>query len=325
MLRRIAGSLFWAARYLERAQWRARLVDVNYHLLLEVPPREAEPWEPLVHITAEQELFFTLHSHADEKSVIDFFVFERENRSSIRSCIEAVRANLSPLRHLVSSELWLAINRLYLESQNWSPRMLAATGVSAFFAELKAQFYTVMGIIADTLARDLAYDLIEVGTMLERPDNISRLLDVKYHYLLPRLEDLGGPADLRQWAAVLRSASALEAFRKAYGNAIRVDRVVEILVFDPSFPRSTRFAIERLAGALGRIAQREPAGESPPAAAQDDGRPADAPTCEQLLAMLRTGSATEAIAGGLHEFMLGIERECAQIAGQVFDRYMALE
>src|SRR5262249_41372206 len=90
VLRRIAGSLFWAARYLERAQWRARLVDVNYHRVLEVPPRDLEPWEPLVRITAEQELFATKHSHATESSVIDFFVFDKENPSSIRSCIEAV-------------------------------------------------------------------------------------------------------------------------------------------------------------------------------------------------------------------------------------------
>lgn len=313
MLRRIAGSLFWSARYLERAQWRARLVDVNHRLLLEVPPHEIEPWEPLVHITAEQDLFFTLHSHADEKSVIDFFVFDRENHSSIRSCIESVRSNLSPLRHLISSELWLEINRLYLECQSWSPQVLAAMGVSEFFAALQAQFYTVMGVVANTLPRDLAYDLIEVGTMLERPDNISRLLDVKYHHLLPRIEDLGGPVDIRQWAAVLRSASALEAFRKTYGNAIRVDRVVEILVFDPAFPRSTRFSVEQLAQALNRIAERA------------TGHPPAELPCDNLLALLRTGSAAEMIASGLHEFLLKIERECARIAGQVYDDYMALE
>ena len=177
-----------------------------------------EPWEPLVRITAEQELFAAKHSHASEASVIDFFVFDRENLSSIRSCIESVRGNLSPLRHLISSELWLAVNRLYLETHGWSAQALAAAGVSAFFADLQRHFYTIDGIIVNTMPRDLTYDLLEIGTMLERPDNVSRLLDVKYHYLLPRLEDIGGPADLRQWAAVLRSASAFEAFRKLYGN-----------------------------------------------------------------------------------------------------------
>ncbi|HTW87305.1 MAG TPA: alpha-E domain-containing protein [Candidatus Binataceae bacterium] len=312
MLRRIAGSLFWAARYLERAQWRARLVDVNYHLLLEVPPRDAEPWEPLVRITAEQELFATLHSQVTEAAVIDFFVFDKENRSSIRNCIEAVRANLSPVRHLISSELWIEVNRLYLESPRWSAQTLAASGVSAFFADLQRHFYTIAGIIGNTMPRDLAYDLIEIGTMLERPDNVSRLLDVKYHYLLPRLEDIGGPADLRQWAAVLRSASAFEAFRKVYGNAIRVNRVVEILVFDPAFPRSMRFCIERLAGALARLAAEEgdPSGESP--------------SCDELLTLLRNGSAEKTIASGLHEFLIGVEAMCARLAAQVFDRYLSL-
>ena len=313
MLRRIAGSLFWAARYLERAQWRGRLVDVNYHLLLEVPPRDIEPWEPLVRITAEQELFETKHSHATEASVIDFFVFDTENPSSIRSCIESVRSNLSPLRHLISSELWLAVNRLYLETQAWSAQALAVSGVSAFFAELQRHFYTIDGIIVNTMPRDLTYDLLAMGTMLERPDNVSRLLDVKYHYLLPRLEDIGGPADIRQWAAVLRSASAFEAFRKVYGNAIRVNRVVEILVFDPSFPRSMRFSIERVAEALRRISLREeePTPEIPP--------------CGELLAKLHAGSADQTIKDGLHEFLLGVEADCARLADDVFARFMALE
>jgi uncharacterized alpha-E superfamily protein len=313
VLRRIAGSLYWAARYLERAQWRARLVDVNYNLLLEVPPRDAEPWEPLLQITAEQELFRTLHDKVNETSVIEFFAFEKQNPSSIRSCIESVRGNLSPLRHLISSELWVAVNRLYLEIPGWSAQAMASAGVSSFFADLQRDFYTIAGIIENTMPRDLAYDLIEIGTMLERPDNVSRLLDVKYHYLLPRLEDIGGPADMRQWAAVLRSASAFEAFRKIYGNAIRVNRVVEILVFDRAFPRSMRFCIERLAQALARIGEGDehPASETSP--------------CTDLLSLLRNGSAELTIAGGLHEFLIGIESMCARLSDQLFDRYLSLE
>ncbi|HTY56906.1 MAG TPA: alpha-E domain-containing protein [Candidatus Binataceae bacterium] len=313
MLRRIAGSLYWAARYLERAQWRARLVDVNYNLLLEVPPRHPEPWGPLLQITAEQELFASLHEKVTEAAIIEFFVFEKQNPSSIRSCIEAVRNNLSPLRHLISSELWVAVNRLYLECPEWSAQSLAASGVSSFFADLQRDFYTIEGIIDNTMPRDLAYDLMEIGTMLERPDNVSRLLDVKYHYLLPKLEDIGGPADMRQWAAVLRSASAFEAFRKVYGHAIRVNRVVEILVFDPAFPRSMRFCIERLAHVLARIGQEE------------EQAVCETSPCADLLAMLRNGTAEQTILDGLHEFLIRIENMCARIGEQVFDRYMSLE
>lgn len=314
MLRRIAGDLFWSARYLERAQWRARLLDVNYRLLLEVPPRDADPWEPLVQITGEMDHFGANHSRADESSVLQFFTFDRESRSSIRRCIELVRTNLGPLRHLISSELWLAVNKLYLESQEWSAETLASAGPAAFFTELGEHFYTIAGIIESTLPRGHSYDFMQLGTMIERADSVARMLDVKYHYLLPRLEDIGGPADLRQWAAVLRSASALEAFRKTYGNAIRVDRVVEILVFDPAFPRSVRFCADQIAASLERIAS-EGQNQRPPG-----GLPSDV-----LIGFLRNASAAGAIAEGLHNFLLIVQKECATIANLAFGQYMSLE
>jgi uncharacterized alpha-E superfamily protein len=148
--------------------------------------------------------------------------------------------------------------------------------------------------------------------MLERADNVARLLDVKYHYLLPRLEDIGGPSDGRQWAAVLRSASALEAFRKLYGYSIRVDRVVEILLFDPNFPRSARFSTERLAAAIERVA------------AHGESHISQQLVSDTLLALLRTGSAGQAITEGLHEFLLKVEEECSTISNSLYGEYMAL-
>jgi uncharacterized alpha-E superfamily protein len=301
-------------RYLERAQWRARLLDVNYRLLLEVPPRDADPWEPLVQITGEMDQFGVHHSRADETSVLHFFTFDRENKSSIRCCIELARTNLSPLRHLISSELWLEVNRLYLDAQEWSPAKLADAGTVSFYTDLRDRFYAMAGIIESTMQRDLAYDFVQLGTMIERADNVARMLDVKYHYLLPRLEDIGSHTDLRQWGAVLRSASALEAFRKTYGNAIRVDRVVEMLVFKPQFPRSVRFCVERIAESLARIAG-EGETKTPPT-----GLPSDT-----LLEMLRNASASGAIAEGLHNFLLVVQKECATIANLAFGQYMALE
>ncbi len=313
MLRRIAGHLFWAARYLERAQWRARLVDVNYHLILEVPPRDIDPWEPLLGITGEREPFAQRYAHADEASVVNFFTFDKENPSSIRASIEAARTNLSSLRHMISSEMWLEMNELYLESREWSPDTLESKGFAAFFTELRNHFYAITGIVRSTMPRDLSYDFLEIGAMLERADNVARLLDVKYHYLMPRLEDIGGPSDGRQWAAVLRSASALEAFRKLYGYAIRVDRVVEILLFDASFPRSARFSAERLTAALARVA----ASAGGPAAAP--------PAGEKLLTMLRSNTASDVIVAGLHEYLLEIEQECAAVSDAAYADYMALD
>ncbi|HJU27890.1 MAG TPA: alpha-E domain-containing protein, partial [Candidatus Binataceae bacterium] len=305
MLRRIAGHLFWAARYLERAQWRARLIDVNYALVLEVPPRDAEPWEPLLAITAETEKFGMSHSVADEARVVGFFTFDKENPSSIRNCVESARTNLASLRHLISSELWLEINKLYLDAKSWSADALAIAGMSAFFGELRDRFHAITGIISSTMPRDAAYYFMELGTMIERADNVSRMLDVKYHYLLPRFEDVGGPSDLRQWAAVLRSASALEAFRKTYGNAMRVDRVVEMLVLNPRFPRSVRFCLDRIAVALKEIELCEMA------------RPPHEPAYDGPLAPMLAGAAADVIASGLHEFLISVERECSGISDRI--------
>jgi len=315
LLRRIANHLFWMSRLLERAEWRARLVDVNYHLLIESPPRQAEPWAPLLAITGEREPFAERYDEADESSVLNFFTFDAGNPSSIRSCIQAARENARALRHRISSELWLELNTLYLDANAWSPATLAVSGVFGFFSDLKDRFYRIAGIIHGTLPRDLGYHFMSTGTALERAENVARLLDVKYHFLLPRVEDVGGPIDLLQWQAVLRSASALEAYRRVYGNAIAVDSVLELLVFDATFPRSVRFAIDRLGGALARVAGDSPA--KPGKACQQ--------ITEELSRQLRTANAPGVIRGGLHDFLLHVQDECGSIDRSVFDRYLRFE
>jgi uncharacterized alpha-E superfamily protein len=312
MLRRIADQLFWASRYLERAQWRARLVDVNYNLLLEVPPRDTDPWDPVLSITGETESFGAKHCRADERSVVTFFTLDRANSSSIRSCLETARTNLRSLRHRIPSELWVGVNRLYLESVGWPADALTLGSIPGFFAELREHFYQIGGVVRATMARDVAYDFYEIGTMIECADNVARLLDVKYHYLLPRIEDVGGAADVRQWTALLRSASALEVFRQIYGNALRADRVVELLLFNGTVPRSARFCVDRLAAALRRIAARQ--GEGAPELAPE--RPVD---------MLAASSSDLAISSGLHEFLLKFQRECAALAMRIAAAYMAID
>ena len=265
MLRRIADSLFWSARY-------------------EAP---------------------------SEPSILQFFVLDRDNPSSIRSCIEAARENARTLRHSISSELWVDLNGLFLDARRWSRDDLEVAGVLGFFAELRDRFYRLAGITHGTLPRDLGFEFVSLGTMLERADNVTRLLDVKYHVLLPEIGDVGGPIDLHQWAAVLRTASGLEAYRKAYGNAMRIDRVVELLLFDRRFPRSARFCVDRLAAALRRIA--------------GDGADGACAAVEPLAGRLRDETAPAAIAAGLHEFLVGVQEECTRLSEVIFDEYLRFE
>jgi uncharacterized alpha-E superfamily protein len=310
MLRRIASHLFWTARNLERAEWRARLLDVNYHLLIESPPRNTEPWAPLLAIFGERELFADSYATTDDASILNFFALDTDNPNSIRSCINTARNDAISLRHYISSELWLDLNTLFLNAQEWTPELFVSPGVFAFFAELKDSFYTLSGILQSTIPRDIAYDFMQLGIMLERAEDVARLLDVKYHFLLPRLEEVGGSIDILQWAAVLRSASGLEAYRKRFGNSIRIDNVIEILLFDPSFPRSAQFALATLATSLNRIQSQAP--EPGPAFAQLD----------DLLALMRSKQPLEVIKSGLHEFLIRIQDGCAALGDEVFQRYL---
>ena len=144
-------------------------------------------------------------------------------------------------------------------------------------------------------------------------DAVSRMLDVKYHFLMPRLEDIGGPADLLQWAGVLKSASALEAYRKRFGNAIRLDNVIDMLLFDPAFPRSARYSIDSLEVSLRRIGSKgDPALPVPRGV-------------EELLGELRVEKAPEAIEYGLHEFLLHVQESCDGIFAQIYDMYLKAE
>jgi uncharacterized alpha-E superfamily protein len=336
MLRRVADNLFWAARYLERAEWRARLVDVNYHLLIESPPRGSEPWAPLLAITGDRDDFDVRYSNRDEASVLAFLTFDARNPSSIKSCVYSARENARALRNRISSELWLEINTLYLDAQNWSAELLNVSGVYGFFADLRDRFYRIAGIVRNTLPRDIGYDFLTIGTMLERTDNVTRLLDSKYHFLLPRLEDEGGTVDLLQWAAMLRSASALEAYRHIYGNTIMVSQIVELLLFDATFPRSACFCADRMEEALRRVVKAE-SGEQPQlslsqsqsqqgqAQSQSSSSKQGTEIIENLVKNLRSSAADCIIRRGLHDYLMELQDECAAIGADLFDRYMRFE
>jgi uncharacterized alpha-E superfamily protein len=197
--------------------------------------------------------------------------------------------------------------------------------VFTFFSDLKDSFYRISGILQTTIPRDPAYDFMQIGMMLERAEDVARMLDVKYHFLLPRLEDVGGPVDLLQWAAVLRSASGLEAYRKRYGNSIEVEKVVSILLFDASFPRSARFSLDQLEVSLGRIAA-EPSESLSRSQSQAQSQSAQQfPALHELGEALKSDRSAHALKSGLHQFLLHIQDGCAAISDEVFGRYLRID
>jgi uncharacterized alpha-E superfamily protein len=321
MLKRIAANLFCLARYLERAEWRARLLDVNYRLVVENPAEAKDEWWPLLAVTGEWDLFAEHYDVCEERSILAFFTFDPHNRSSIASCIEYARENCRAARNRISSELWIEINTLYLEAKGWTSELMLSRGLVRFFAALRERFYRISGVIESTLPRDTGYDFLSLGKWLEAAENVARLLDSKYHLLLPAPTDEESPLDLSQWAALLRSASALESYRNTYGNSIRVERVVQFMLFDEAFPRAARFCVDRLEMALSGIASACPA-ELQPAA---DHSASKVPTTYALSSKLRAGSGAAAIGSGLHEYLLELQADCAAIGDEIFASYFKYE
>jgi uncharacterized alpha-E superfamily protein len=257
MLSRVADSLYWMSRYIERAENNARLADVNLQLLLDLEnqrdPDTLQQWNPIIASLEENELFTSLYHEPDGQAAIDFVCLQRKNPNSVYSSLAAARENARTVREQISSEMWEQINRLYLYLKGDSGRKMLRQSPYEFFRRVITGSHLVQGITDATMTHGEGWDFIRIGKLLERADNTSRILDVKYHLLLPSGERVGGNIDTIQWMSVLKSCSALEAYRKIYVGQVAPWKVAEFLVTHPDFPRSIRFSVDALDGAFHRI------------------------------------------------------------------------
>jgi uncharacterized alpha-E superfamily protein len=317
MLSRVAHSLYWMSRYIERAENFARLLDVNLQLLLDFQGFDdrtvKEHWGSILAASGDEERFKECHGEADGRSVTDFFAFDRRNPNSILSCVFAARENARMIRDQISLEMWETINELYLYVQERTAAEIWATGAGEFFNHIKRSAHLFEGLTASTYSRSEGWEFIEFGKYLERADKTTRILDVKYHILLPSATDVGGAVDTAQWQAVLRSASALEAYRRFYVREILPWKVAEFLTFSDSFPRSLHFCVAQVDDFLRRIL-----GET---AARP--RTEAARISKRLLADLQSLSITDVLQGrGLHEFLLEVQNALDRIGQEVVQTTM---
>ena len=242
MLARVAESIYWMSRYVERAENVARFIEVNLNLMLDLPVGSAQQWKPLVDTTGDAAEFAKRYGKATQPNVIQFLTFDEKNANSICSCLRAARENARSVREIISSEMWEQVNQFYLmvnsaaAGNRSDPQDLLAS------VKMAGQLFT--GVTDATMTHNESWQFCRLGRMLERADKTSRILDVKYFLLLPTAADIGTTSDDIQWAAVLRSASAFEMYRKAHGR-IAPDRVVEFLLLDKEFPRAIQYCLMR--------------------------------------------------------------------------------
>ena len=298
MLSRVANLVYWMARQLERAENTARIVDVNAQLVLDLQSRQAaddpRAWEPLVFVTGSDEKFHELYGEkATERAVIEFMLFDKRNPSSVLSCIASARENARCIRDQLSSEVWETLNTFFLRLKDDDFTRYAQLGASEYLAWIKNQTQLFHGVADSMLPRTNGWWFYDLGRHLERADNTSRILDIKYFMILPSLQAVGSALDMVQWASVLRSCSAFEAFRRSRRGDLDLVRVVDYLIRDQSFPRSIVYSLTQAEHSLTRIS----ASNTRPhvAAAQS--------LLRQLSSDLANSDTKTVVATGLHEYL----------------------
>lgn len=288
MLSRVADSLYWINRNVERAENISRFVEVSEAMALDCPPGSAEPWLPLIEASGDRQLFDQLFPVVTPEAVIHFLVREVNNPSSVLNCIANARENARQIREVITTEMWEQINDIYWTLQEES---FWRQPPQEQLREIRRACQLFYGITDATLSRDLSWQFSRLGRLLERADKTTRILDVKYFLLLPSPEEVGGVLDELQWISLLRSAGAYQMFRQSSQQAIEPKAVASFLLLDPIFPRSVRYCLERISDTL-RIIR----GSFVP-------RPADDLECliGLTLAHWSFTRIDELVASGLHE------------------------
>jgi uncharacterized alpha-E superfamily protein len=313
MLSRVANSIYWLSRYIERAENVARFVDVNLQMILDLPSGSAEQWGPLVIITGDDQAFAARYGSATRENVMQFLTFDSDNHNSILSCLRAARENARTVREAISSEMWEQVNTCYLMVNAAAAEGRVMESPYSFFSEVKKASHLFDGITDATMSHGEGWHFYRLGHLLERADKTSRLLDVKYFMLLPSASDVGTPLDDIQWAAVLRSASAFEMYRKRHGH-IAPDRIVDFLLLDREFPRSVNYCVSWGDESLHAVSGT-PVGMFRNSAEQHLG---------QLRAELSYTHIQQIIAKGLHEFVDALQEKLNLVDQSIYDSFFAL-
>jgi uncharacterized alpha-E superfamily protein len=322
MLSRVANSLYWMSRYVERAENIARIVDVNLQLLLDFrnlnEERLAQHWLPIVQTTGDEAQFFSLHKKATGNAVTEFLVFQMENPNSIVSSICQARENARMVRDQVTIEFWEELNRLYWFVKTPQARKVWSESPSEFFQQIKSSSLHLIGLTEATLIHNEGWWFLQMGKFIERADKTSRILDVRYQ-IAP---ETGGAvhnnsadaseADALEWSAILRSCSAWDAYKSIYGAEVNPKLVAEFLLFNEDFPRSVRFCVAELNRALRRIS------------GVAEGRFCNnaEKLAGRLVAELQFSTVDEIFELGLHTYLDQLQTKLNGIGAAMFDAYI---
>src|ERR1700730_19092223 len=293
MLSRTADNLYWLARYFERAEYLARTFETTYRATA-LPLNyicASKEWESAVATAGCAAAFFATYEEANEETVTEFLAFSAANPSSIRSCFETARINARAVRTALTIEMWDTINSAWLELKKWGNGPRSREEFARFLRWVQESSLRFDGSAYRTMLRNDAYWFSRLGVFIERADNTARILDVKYHMLLPAHERVGGPLDYFQWSAILRSVSALTAYHWVYRESLKPWLIADLLMLNDQMPRSLASCYQNLVLYLDHIARAY--GRQGPAQRQ----------ARAVRARIENSRMEEIFQTGLHEFI----------------------
>ena len=305
LLARYAEGLFWMARYLERVENLARLVDVTQ--TFETPGRETESWFALVRINADEEGFARRGLLPGADAVKRFYLLDHGNPTSIPANLESARTNARTLRPLISTEMWMQLNVFHRDMTAISPDSLHGDRLSRLCVRVKEGVQAHTGITEGTFFRDEGWCFYQLGRLIERADQTTRLLDIRYHLLVPRDGEERRVAELTQWFSVLRAAAGYHAFRRVAPPGFTPHDVVAFLLTDLAFPRSVALCIEQMEWLLSQLRGRYRLRGTVPSLER----------VEELRAAITGRPVEKLIEDGLHQFLDGVQRDLILLAAEI--------
>ena len=316
MLARTADNLFWLARSMERADFIARTIEATLRLeYLPSPDRdEMAEWEGALNAAGAYDSFIEDRGVLDEEGAVEYLTFDRANPSSICNCLENARTGGRAVRTALTAETWTAINDAWLELKRFEVepplRPMDRVALTRFLDYVKKASLDFDGSCYRTMLRNDAYWFNRLGVHIERADNTARLLDVKYHLLLPSTETVGGSLDYFQWVAILRAVSAATAYHWVYRDRVKPWLIADLLILKRAMPRSLISCYESIDRALDSLAR-------------DDGRSGLAQRQARAMhAKLERSSMTQIFQGGLHEFITAFIEDNAGLSSMISEQYL---
>ena len=310
MLSRVADRIFWLSRQMERAENMARILGVTSNLVLfDTDGQDQNLLAPLS-ITGTEDAYRGRYDKLTLPALIEFMALDEKNPSSIFSCLKGARENAHAVRWQITSEMWETLNATWIEIKGMKRKSVTGAGATQFFDWVKDRSHLFRGVTYGTIVRGEAFNFSRLGTFLERADNTARILDVKYHILLPSVEHVGGALDYYQWAALLRSVSSFETYRQLYRDQIFPIKVAQLLILERRMPRSLAACFDQVKEALDRTR-----GEHDAAAKR---------LGYELHARLTHADVEEIFSSGLHEYLTKCLDDISELGSRIQRAYLGM-